>query len=461
MSLLSLLLAITLYQPEGSTLTLDDALTLALRGNRDLMRAGIDLENAHTRVALAKDVFSLQVNSGLSASGEDDSDESGTFSVTTSKKLRWGTQLTLDTDIELSRDRERRYDTDYQLTLSQPLLARGGRIFHEKGLREARIGLDDSHDRYRVRAQQTVQSVVRTYYEVLFQQRSIEFARKSLERLTQLEEATRIKLNIGRVSQVDLYRVRLSKNRTELDLARGQTDLEGLLRELSDLLGQPTDTRHRLVAPEIPTPKVVDVDAVSLLDDVNGQISHRILVRDQREAELELKLARNAMMPDLTLEAAWFADDIEDVAGFDDLTDHGARFSLRNTYSFNQRRNRANLRFAENRLRSLSLDLTDFRMNYERAVLDRLKNLEFLEKDLNLSEQNLAFSEQQLDVAKIRFERGLIDSFDVIEAEENVLVAANDLERAHRNLVLAWLSLKIFVNRLDPETATSRELLRL
>nr|WP_243435749.1 TolC family protein [Acanthopleuribacter pedis] len=449
-----------LQTPEPE-MTLQHAIETALQQNRDLQRAHLDLQNAQSRVLLAKDSFRWQFSSGVSYSKTDETDAGGVFSVDASKKLRTGTELDIATDIDLSEASEDRFDTDYSVTLTQPLLQRGGRAFHERDLRFAERGLATSEDSLRRRAQNTVLAVVRAYFDVRFQEQTIIHTRKSLERLEKILDATEIKLNIGRVSQVDLYRVRLSKNRTELNLNRNATDLEFQYRRFSDLLGLSTSARFQLAPVDLPMPEVVSVDPLPLLERRRVQITHRRLERDYHQARLDLKLSKQATLPDLNLVGRYFVSDIQDVAAFDGETDHGSTISLSNRYSFNQRRNRVNVRLAKNRLRQIELDLTDFQMQYEREVLDRLRSLAFLEKEVDLSEQNLLFSRQQLEVAEIRFERGIIDSFDVIEAEENVLNAANTVDRAKRDLILAWLSLKIFTNQLDPDSVNVDQLLAM
>lgn len=448
-------------QTPAPEMTLQTAIETALSGNRDLQRARLDLENAQARVLLAKDGFRWQFNSGLDISKSDEAEAGGVFSVDASKRFRTGTEIDVGADIDLSENEADRYDTDYSVTVTQPLLQRGGRAFHERDLRNAQRGFASSEDAYRRRAQNTVLSVVRAYFDVRFQEQALVHTRKSLERLTKILEATEIKLNIGRVSQVDLYRVRLSKNRTELNLNRNGTALDAQYRVFSDLLGLATDASFELAPIDLPMPKVTDVDPTLLLERRRRQITYRRLERDFEQARLDLRLAKQATLPDLNLVGRYYSSDIKDIAAFDGDTDHGATFSLTNRYGFNQRRNRINVRLAENRLNQLSLDLTDFQMQYEREVLDRLRSIAFLEKEVDLGEQNLVFSQQQLEVAEIRFERGIIDSFDVIEAEENVLNAANGVDRAKRDLILAWLSLKIFTNQLEPDQTQVAALLQL
>ncbi len=454
------LIALLVLLVEPPDLSLIDAIARALVANRGLLRSQLNLDNAITRTQLEMSDFQWQLSSAVDVAGGDS--DSGTLSLSAAKKLRAGTDISLSSFTDLDKsETSTRFETDYRLTVSQPLTVGAGRLSNETQLRNARRFQTDTQVRHRGNAQNLVLNVVRTYYQVLFQQKTILFSEKSLERLEGLLEATEIKLKIGRVSQVDLYRVRLLRNRTSLDLARAHTDLERLRRNLADLVGMATREAFQPVTPAIPIPLSEDLEIATLLEDVTRQIGYGVLQRQLAESRIDLTLARRSLWPDLSLNLNFFVDRVPELTSLSGADDPGYSISLSQRYQHNRKRARANVVFAENQLKQEDLGLTDFRREFERGVLDRVRNLGFVEQQVALNRESLLFSEQQLEVARIRFERGLIDNFDVIEAEENVLSAANAMERAERDLVLGWLGLKIYLNRLEPDQVTLANLLQL
>ena len=456
-----LYLTLLLLALEDGTLLLEDAIALALERNRDLQGALLNLGNSETRLDLQHETFRWQFGSGLAASDGDDSTRTVTFNTTVDKQTRLGTNLGLTASTDLSDTADERYQTDYTLSIQQPLSFRAGPLYNERGLRSAERSLESSRESLRTTRQGVIFRVVQAYYQALFQVKLISISEKSLKRVEGLVEATTIKLNIGRVSQVDLYRARLLRNRTDLDLSRAQTDLLRFYRSLGDLMGVALEEEYRLVTPTITLPQTEALDIDRLLAVYPSLISVRRLERDRREAEIDVVLAKREMWPDLNLNVNMYMDRVDDVFGFDGEKDRGITVSLSNNYTFNRKTARAARYFAENRLKQLELNEVDLRIAFEREVLDRVQNLVFMERQLELSRTSLAFAEQQVEVARIRFERGLIDNFDVIEAEENYLSAANEQERAQRDLILQWLNLKIYLNLLDPDRIELERLLFL
>lgn len=452
-------LMMLLFFEEPAALTLDEAMREALLYHRGLQRARIAFANQEARMTLVEETYRWQFGHGFDySSGEHDG---GTFRTTTSRRFATGFDASLQTATSIEDQFDRDFQTDYDLRFSLPLGARFGRRFHEKPRRDARRSLENARDGLNDTAQDVIFRVVQTYTQILLQERLTAITEKRLQRVTGLLEATTLKLDIGRVSQVDLYRVRLLKNRTELDLARRHAETERLFRDLADITGRNPKDRPPLLEPTLRIPKTTALALPNLLARYTETSRYRALSRSLKEAGVELRLAENARLPDVELRVDAHVRDVTDVFDFGTPTrDEGVTASLSQRFDFNRRPSNIGVTLAQNNLRQTKLDLLDARLDFERRVLDQIRNLSFLEEQVRLSSEARSFAENKREVASARFSRGLVDNFDLIEAEEEYLAAVTDEMRTRRDLILNWLRLEIELNQLEPEAATTASLLK-
>ncbi len=73
-----------------------------------------------------------------------------------------------------------------------------------------------------------------------------------------------------------------------------------------------------------------------------------------------------------------------------------------------------------------------------------------LEKTLTLAEANLASAAQEAELAHLRFERGLSNNLDVVNAETAVLSARSRAVEVRAELALGHLQLRAATGLLDP-----------
>jgi outer membrane protein TolC len=72
------------------------------------------------------------------------------------------------------------------------------------------------------------------------------------------------------------------------------------------------------------------------------------------------------------------------------------------------------------------------------------------EKSIDIQTQAVEVSETQLELAQLRYERGLADNFDVVDAESNLFNAQSALVSARVDRAIAGLALELSMGRLSP-----------
>jgi outer membrane protein TolC len=82
----------------------------------------------------------------------------------------------------------------------------------------------------------------------------------------------------------------------------------------------------------------------------------------------------------------------------------------------------------------------------KRAVRERDR----LVRSLTAAETSVAIGRQEVEVAQLRYERGLSNNLDVVAAETNLLAAESRRIQALADSVVARLNLRAILGTLDP-----------
>ena len=131
-------------------------------------------------------------------------------------------------------------------------------------------------------------------------------------------------------------------------------------------------------------------------------------------------------------------------------------FGLRTDYNLNATALYAARRSAEVQLETRRRNLRILEDDFVREVRRAYRRLDALSKNLAIAGDNLRVAELQLEVARLRFEKGLSDNFNVIDAE-NLLNSARLLELDSRfAILLARLDCLFASGTLSPDAYRSQ-----
>jgi len=147
------------------------------------------------------------------------------------------------------------------------------------------------------------------------------------------------------------------------------------------------------------------------------------------------------------------------------LTRREAANSFRNSFGFDH------FRFATFFAVSMPVDRTAQTVELHNAVIERerrrrdaqtlrlriaeqarraVRQQERLVRGLEVADQSVQFAEKELEVANLRYQRGLSNNLDVVSAEGNVLAAEGRRVGILAELAVARLSLRATLGTLDP-----------
>ena len=452
--------AVVFTQAEREVITLGQAVSAALQHNNRMLNARDSLQQATLGVQLAEDAFDLKVVPNILGSFGQTNVGNQTYRLDILRRFTTGTELRLGAGTTSSQIPSptagladvRFYNADTTLALSQPLLKGFGSSVTRRALTAAELRLADSERQISRTRQLLTVEVAASYYAVVAQQAMLAVADKSAERARKLVEASQAKLEAGLVSQLDVLRAQQLLTTAELQLSDSRTSVEDARDALAFLMGRDgTGTSFDIVA-DIPSA----VDPLTVEDAVTMALSNRVdlwsAIAAVADAEQTVAYSRNQLLPQLDATLA--------------LTRRETSPSLRQSFGL------SGYQFATFLAVSVPVDRTPQLIENQNAhiELDRrrrdvetlqrqisddvrrvVRGRDRLQRDLVATANNVELARREVDVAQLRFERGLANNLDVVTAENNLLAAEGRHLTARAELALSRIRLRAIIGVLDPD----------
>lgn len=417
---------------QGLVLTLEEAIQVALRANRSLADVQDAAVSAQYFIAAAEAEFELKIFPGLRGGltrGDDVEDEDEDFGVAVDlvKRLSTGTDITVGPSVDRLGDTR---TSALNATIRQPLIRGSSPSANRSAVLSAEFS-----ERTRLRLLHTariqvVVDTVRAAYEVVRQREFVRLNEDSAERLAGHVEAAKARQRTGLTGAIDVFRATLQLGQARDNLAFAREAHEDALDSLRLVLGIPIATEIDVSAP-------LEYDLVRLGESEAIAIAHAERVEIERaedavhEASRLALVAKHNTLPDLDLTLSYSQVGTgNSLADSTDLDSGVYGFSLVTSSDISRTTERAIL--AQRRLDVVGARraLVDTQDRIARQVKGQLRNLQRAESRIDIQRGQIGQAQGKLEVARLKFRRGLTSNFDVIEAE-------SELRRAQTNLVSA------------------------
>ena len=422
-------------------MTLDDAIRIALRNNRDLLDARLGRELDKLTLERAEDRYRPTATFGASA-GIDSGDESRTdLENRTSLRIPTGGEITLrwSKPVDGGEDAS---DT-YVLGFSQPLL-RGRGTVDTAPLRIARL-----HEESRVLAfRDTIASVViatiRAWRGLTRAERELKINESALERARRQGEVSRKLIEAGSMAsreilqnEADIANRELALMQTRNSLTRANFALVNLLdvESTMQVLTLEDDTTHER--------KSRGIDEAIALALRNRAAYRRALLALEVE-KIELDVAEDQRLWDLSLDV----DATRRGDRTDNRMDYAARLNL--SIPLWDRTARTATTQARADIERAKRSLEEHRQQIEIEVRQAMHDVEVGRERTDLARRARDLASQKLDIERQKLREGLSSSFQITRFEE-------DLIRAQNAEVDAAVSYEDALTTLDQKLGTTLE----
>ena len=344
------------------------------------------------------------------------------------------------------------------LELRQPLLRGFGPNTAHYLLRNRRRGRE-GRERALERARQAVAvDVTRAFYQVVEQRALSAVARQSRKRSESLQEASEARLAVGLVSKLDVFRAQLQAAQAQDAMLRAEASLADAVERFRFLLGRPPSDLLEPAAVSLPDELPDQIEPVEVL--VPRALAHRLDLHETRDgvddARRSFSLARQNLLPQLDLRLGVAGRGLGPTwGGAWSAADRQVTFGIETSLPLERSADRAERAMAEIDLTTRARTLRQRELEVEAEVRRAVRELGQIRKSVELQKTAVAVAEQQHRLATLRYQRGLASNFDVVEAEESLVLARSALVSLLARYQVQRVELLRIVGTLDVEAEFS------
>lgn len=407
---------------EHITLTLDTAISRALNFNRQLFNSVDAKIKSEYAVALAESEFEIKIvpngRAGYVGGGREGDGSTIGVGADFNKRFQNGTRISVSPSLLRGPDH---YYNDVAVTITQPLLRGLGREYQLSGLRGAEYGFRSSLRGLFTSQLQLIVKTISSLYDVVKAKKNVELNTESFTRVQKSYQAAKLKEKIGLSDGMDVYRAETELQQAEDQLVSAQERLQEVEDNLKDLLAYPLDTCIEVEVPLIYTPNNTCAE-----EAIKLALANRVEMdqaEDQWQENIRLsKMAKENLWPEMNVVLnysnrgrdpyfgrSWTChrEDMWGV-GFTTSTDfnlYGEKIAYEQSLM--------SVQAAERNMDQVKANLI---LDVKRA----LRNLQRADKKIALQEKQIHTAEGQMYLSKLKFDRGMANNFDVIQAEKNL-----------------------------------------
>jgi len=444
-------------------LTLDKAIEIALENSPNIKRSYLNLvrskESLKAQNAALKSKFKLQItpfeftkdrqfNDYFSQWYSSENKQSfATFSVV--QPIIW-TDGTLalnnrfgynDAISEAQNSRTKTFSNNLYLSLEQPLFTYNRTKLQ---LTELELDFENAALSYAIQKLAITKNVSESFYNVFQQKMKLQIAQDEYESQKKNYELTQNKVDAGILSKDELYQAELNMLNSQMSYQNEEVTLENSLDQFKQLIGIPIDEQISIVA-DI-SPNRVNV---SLTKAINNGVQRRMELR-QREIDIqnsENELTRTTAINEFFGKLSLSVGLIGTNENFENIYSKPAdnqRFSLSfdiPLFDWGEREHRLNA--AQTSIETSRLSLDDERTSILVAIKSVYRNLQNLDKQIDISKISERNAQLSYDINLERYSNGDLTSIDLQRFQTQLSQAKLSKVQSLINYKLALLDLKI------------------
>ena len=467
------------------TLSLDDAIRLALENNTNIRIGEEQVETAKDALERALGVFDPNVQASFNStrqlqeqylelgSGSSILNSLNQFTtVTFSQNFETGTQF--QTQFSSSKFTSNSsfyffspaFSTGLSFNIVQPLLRGGGWVVNRAPIVVAQRGIAQSRASFEAQVNDTLLRVVNDYWSAIQARENVVVQQESLDEAQKSYERDKHSLELGALPPLDIYRSesqvasrRVAEIQAEYALKQMEdqlrldigADIDDNIRALDLSLTEKPEPTGTLMSIDIPTalqkaleyrPELESVRQQLAADDTNIRVAHNGLLPNLSLTGGYTTSGLNNITVNGNLVAGTYGDAIGQMFGFGYPT---YQFGLNLNYSFRNRQAEAAMGDA---LSAKRRDLYSERQTHEQIILSVTNAVHQVEQaKLSMESANVALdlAKKTLQAEQHKYELGAESVFFVLEAQ-------TELTQAEQSLLQSQVSYQMATAQVEHDT---------
>lgn len=411
------------YYCEGPlVLNLERALNIALSAQRRLGSAVSNVVQSEINVELAESDFDVKLipkgDAGCTGGGKAGFGSTYGVGIEIFKKFTHGSRFSfIPSYMKASDNHQNILRTQY----TQPLLRGFGKEYTMGAVRQAQYSNRSACRSYYLAQVRLMMQTIQGLYDVTRQESYVELEKEALARIRKFCMSTKMKEKIGLCDSLDVYRAEIELKRTEDSLNQALDRLQDAKDSLRDTLALPLDRDIKVEVPlDYQTTAISLESAIATaleqrieIDQADDQLDEtrrlQYMAKCNTRPELNLVLDYTTLRRDEAFTRIWtYKGEAQWGVGFQTSTDIG---HVRENAAYDQS----------------ILNTQEACRNAEQArdnvILDVKRTIRALERShekIMMQQQQIENSTKEFHLARVKFEHGLANNFDLIQAEKNL-----------------------------------------
>ena len=428
------------------TLSLEEAVEMALNQNRNIIRSMNDEESAMLNLNSSLTAFDLKVSPAAGVGITETTDELST-GITLSKRFLNGIFLSGTPSLHKG-------DTDYNsrlaISLNIPLLKYAGHLVNEAEIRSSEFSLRNAKKSALQAKENIFLNTVTAFYNISELKKTVELNQFLVKQFDSYSIIARTKTDIGLADPFDVYRSEIQSKTAQVSLSNSIESLQNARNDFKSLLAIP---QHQTVSIK-DTELIVSKVQLTLEDSESLAFQNSIEIKQAEDILKELKrnssVAKRLLLPELKLSLAYsretsspqfsrpFMDNEEDTWGiyFVSSGDLDRKVAKNNYYK------------SKLNIKSGKIELEDIKDQLSKNVRRQLDTLNEAWDRIGLIKNKILDATGKQKLATAKFSNGLTGNFDLIEAETELHQARLDLLRSEINYIKNTFQLRKLLGTL-------------
>ncbi len=341
------------------------------------------------------------------------------------------------------------YSSALNVTVNQPLLAGVGYENAYSELIQAEHDLVYALRAFVLERQDFAIDILKDFYALVNQRQVLENTLKNNEQSQYLYERSEALFKVRRAASIDVLRAKQQQLSAGNRVATTRMEYEIQVARFLDTLGLAMDVEVAIDR-AVPALNSMSLDERAAMQQALGS---RLDLRTEQDrahdAERVLRVARNALLPDLDgFGKVRVAGQPGETVGGEDF-EESASVGIKLDLPLDRRKQRIAVRKAELSLSEAQRRLTRKRNQVRIEVLESYRRLKALVGTVDIERQNVDIAQKRAENATVRFKSGEYSNRDVVDAENELLAARNAYTKALVDHEVQRLRLLRNIGQLD------------
>ena len=405
------------------TFTLEEAINRALTFNRKLVGALDQVSKAKLNLDYSGSDFELKIvprnRLSLREGTEDHSYGEFRAGIEFKKQLEVGTRLSIEPSLSKTG---RSRDANLRFALTQPLFRGFGREYNISPIKTAEFNYRSSCRMFYSAEVALIVNVVSTAYDLIKMEQTVLLNEESYERLQTYLASALIKEKIGLADSLDVYRAEMELKQAEEILLGSRNQLLDVRDRFKDLLALPLDA-----AVALDLSLEFREDDFPLAEAIETALEKRVEIdqaKDRLRENIRLsKRAEDGLLPDLNLNFEYDLKKNSWINGANHQREHknshGWNFGLSNSGDIERSKEHLAYRQSLLAIEAAERDLSQAKDTVVLEIRRTLRQLTLAKAKKGKVQEVIQNAEGKLHLSQLKFEKGMANNFDVLQAEKS------------------------------------------